>query len=475
MKRSKNKPVGLIFMAILSFLLLFQVVSFVSASSIPDEKIGVLLIGFGEPERYDADTYVGWKNFLTNYMDAGMRMSGMPFMATITEKALNIMDSGTLLVDKDEPLSLTEKEDPDLIDAWGDPYNGNDYKWVSKTFLSVLDSVPMIGDMIPQFSYYLAPDGPGRGESDFWEYFNLSMYDLYQQMDNHNPGEERETKIMDYTETKLKERYGDKIVIERGFGADRPGFPDYRVSAERLAKKGVTDIILAEAYVTFSDFEHPAGEIPEYLKDRGLEVNTITSGQIGGTDAYNKGVAKMVENELKNIPKDSDVVVILNHHGMPCSDMLAYDWGMESYHRYAEITFEEAKNEIYNLSIVKDWNGRIEVWKAYTEMAEGAMDPDNKILSVREAADKAAREDYEYCIDVPYEVGNSGYETLIGLREEGWGLESPAWEEYYEDGLKKYRTEFEYKEMNVVITDGWIDGYAEGYYEQISMAIDSLL
>lgn len=146
MKRSKNKPVGLIFMAILSFLLLFQVVSFVSASSIPDEKIGVLLIGFGEPERYDADTYVGWKNFLTNYMDAGMRMSGMPFMATITEKALNIMDSGTLLVDKDEPLSLTEKEDPDLIDAWGDPYNGNDYKWVSKTFLSVLDSMPMIGD-----------------------------------------------------------------------------------------------------------------------------------------------------------------------------------------------------------------------------------------------------------------------------------------------------------------------------------------
>jgi len=280
---------------------------------------------------------------------------------------------------------------------------------------------------------------------------------------------------MDYTETKLKEKYGDKIVIKRGFGASRPGFPDYRVSAERLAKKGVTDIILAEAYVTFSDFEHPAGEIPEYLKDRGLEVNTITSGQIGGTDAYNKGVAKMVENELKNIPKDSDVVVILNHHGMPCSDMLAYDWGMESYHRYAEITFEEAKNEIYNLSIVKDWNGRIEVWKAYTEMAEGAMDPDNKILSVREAADKAAREDYEYCIDVPYEVGNSGYETLIGLREEGWGLESPAWEEYYEDGLKKYRTEFDYKEMNVVITDGWIDGYAEGYYEQISMAIDSLL
>jgi len=37
-----------------------------------------------------------------------------------------------------------------------------------------------------------------------------------------------------------------------------------------------------------------------------------------------------------------------------------------------------------------------------------------------------------------------------------------------------YRTEFEYGGMNVVITDGWIDGYAEGYYKQISKAIDSI-
>jgi hypothetical protein len=28
--------------------------------------------------------------------------------------------------------------------------------------------------------------------------------------------------------------------------------------------------------------------------------------------------------------------------------------------------------------------------------------------------------------------------------------------------------------MNVVITDGWIDGYAEGYYEQICKAIDGI-
>jgi len=62
---------------------------------------------------------------------------------------------------------------------------------------------------------------------------------------------------------------------------------------------------------------------------------------------------------------------------------------------------------------------------------------------------------------------------LIGLRR-CWGLEPPAWQQYYESGLKKYRTETEYNGMKVIITDGWIDGAAEGYREQILRAMDSI-
>jgi hypothetical protein len=457
---------------LLSFLLIAPFYTIVCATensvTSQDDKIGVLLIGFGEPGRYDADTYVAWKNFLGNYMESGMRMLKMSFMYPIVSGVmLPMMDSGTLLVDRDDPSSSVKKVNPNLIDAWGNPYEGKDYKWVP----IVEGKFPMLG---PLFSYYLAPDGPGKGESDFWEYVGLSMYNIYQKMGNYNPGEERELKMMDEVEAKLKERYGDEIIIKRGFGAARPGFPDFRVAAESLAREGVKDIVLAEDYVVFSDFEHPAGEIPEYLKKEGLNVNIVTSGQIGGTDAYNRGVAKKVEEELKNIPNDRDVVVILNHHGMFNVNMILYDWREEPYHEYAKETFEGAKSEIYDLDIVKNWKGKIDVWQAYAEFSEGMMDPNNEILRVREAADKASKENYEHCIDVPYEVGNSGYETLIGLREDGWGLESPAWEEYYEDDLRKYRTEFEYDGMNVIITDGWIEGYAEGYYEEISRAIDGI-
>ena len=434
------------------------------------EKIGVLMIGFGEPGKYDANSEVAWKNFLLNYMESGMGMLKMSFMyPMVKEMMIPMVDSGTVLVDREDPFSIEEKENPNLIDAWGNHYTAKDYKWVS----IAEGDFPMLG---PLYSYYLASNGPGKGESDFWEYVGLFMYGIYQEMDNHNPGEERELRIMDEVEAKLKEKYGDKIVVERGFGAAHQGFPDPKVMAEKMVKEEeVKYLVLAEAYVCKSEFEHPAGEIPKYLAERGSEVNVVESDQIGGTAPYSEGVAKKVEEELMNIPNHKNVVIILNHHGMFNVNMFLYDWREEPYHEHARKTFEGAEKAIYDLDIVKNWKGEFDVWQAYTEFVEGMMDPNNRILSVGEAADKAVKENYEYCIDVPYEVGNSGFETLIGLREAGWGLESPAWREYYEDGIRKYKTEYEHNGMKVIITDGWIEGYSKGYFEQVSKAIESVL
>ena len=439
------------------------------AMATPEKKVGVLMVGFGEPGKYDANAEVAWKNFLLNYMSSGMRMLHMSFMyPLVLGMMIPMMDAGTLLVDKGEPFAQKPKSNPDLIDAWGNPYQGKDYRWISIPE----GEFPMLG---PLFSYYLVQDGPGKGEPDFWEYVGLCMYGFYQYMGNHNPGEGREFRIMNEAEASLRERYGNDILIERGFGAARPSYPGFREVAEKMIREeGVTDLILAEAYVCFSEFEHPVTDIEEYLEKRELGVNLIIAGQIGGTKPYSRGVAKKVEQELKNIPQGSDVVIILNHHGMFNLNMLLYDWSKEPYHQYAKIAFGAASQAIYELDAVEDWKGKFDVWQAYNEFVEKMMDPKNEILSVSEAAAKALKEGYEYCIDIPYEVGNSGFETLIGLREEGWGLEPPAWEEYYEDGLKKYRTTTEHGGMKVVITDGWIDGASDGYYQQISKAIDSV-
>jgi hypothetical protein len=241
-----------------------------------------------------------------------------------------------------------------------------------------------------------------------------------------------------------------------------------------LVKQGITDLVLAEAYVCQSDFEHPAGEVQRHLEKKGININVIIAGQIGGTKPFSLGVASKVSEELDDLPQDSDVVVFLSHHGMFSLNTLLYNWRKEPYHYHARLAFDGAKEAIYDLDIAKDWQGKFEVWQVYAEFAEGMMDSKSQILSVEEAAKLASEQGYEYCIDIPYGVGNSGYETLIGLRE-CWGVEPPSWEEYYESGLKKYRSTTEYDGMKVVITDGWIDGSSDGYYEQISKAIDSIL
>lgn len=391
----------------------------------------------------------------------------MSFMyPLVRDMMIPMMDAGTILVDKNDPFATEPKEDPELIDAWTDPYTGEDYEWAEIPE----GEFPMMG---PLYSYYLSSEGSGVGEPDFWEYFGLMMYGLYQYMDNHNPGQERENRVLDETEARLKAEYGDEIIIGRGYGAARSGYPDFRVAAEELALEGVNTIILAEAYVCFSEFEHPASEIEEYLEDEGIDVNIVIADQIGGTESFSDGVAKKVEEELNDIPKDTDVVVFLSHHGMFNLNMLLYDWREEPYHQYAKTAFDGSKDAIYDLDIVKDWEGDFDVWQVYAEFVEGMSDPNDVILSVEEAADKASDQGYEYCIDVPYEVGNSGFETLIGLRG-CWGIDPPTWDEYYEDGLRKYRSTTEYEGMKVIITDGWIDGAIDGYYEQISKSIEEV-
>jgi hypothetical protein len=288
---------------------------------------------------------------------------------------------------------------------------------------------------------------------------------------------------MDEVEEKLREKYGDEIVIARGFTpCFRPGFPDVREQAEKLVKKEkVTHLVLPVLMDAGEmEFENPPQEIKSYLKQKRVKVNIVPTDQILGTKPFSQGVAGKVSEELENIPPGSDVVVFLTHHGMPICDLelfpgIGCDLRECPYHRSAKVTFSGARRAIYHLDIVGDWEGMFDVWQTYNEMAEGMMDPRNEILSVKEAARKALDMGYEYCIDIPYEVGNSGYETLIGLREESWELPPGTWEEYHEDGLRKYRTALEYGGMKVVITDGWIDGLSESYYQELSKAIDSIL
>jgi hypothetical protein len=334
--------------------------------------------------------------------------------------------------------------------------------------------------------YVASGDKPGKGYPDLWEYLNLTMYPMYAAMDNHDPALDRELRVLDEIEKRLRSDYPD-IHIARGFGAARPGYPHFLDAAKALVKYNNLDkLIIAQNYIIQSDFENPAGEIENYLSEKGYDVEVVIAGQIGGTEPFSKGVAEKALEELNGnsnigndpIPDNKNILVLLFHHGMLSTNMILYDFAEEPYHEFAREAFNACADKIMNLPEVESWTGEFMILQVYPEMSTGILDPRNEHLSVDEAMEIAENLSFEYVIGIPYEVGNSGYETLWGLRG-AWGID-PVWDTYEEDNgidgtlMTKYRNSFNRDGINVVITDGWINGAADGYYEQIELAINSV-
>jgi|GEM_PF-718781 len=466
------------------------------------DKTGVLLVSFGEPDTME-ESYEGWQSFLKNYMGSMMGMMKLGVIAEPMKEMTDLFKSMTLLLDIDHPFSSVPHFNRNLVDAWGRPYNGrHGYYFVPRptdTLFESLFDIPEAGDFIEFIvdmcgglpSVYIVPrwmpfaDKPGKGYPDIWEYFSLTMYPMYAAMNDKNPALDRETRILDYVENLLHSKY-PWLPIDRGFGAARDGYPDFLEAAESMVDNyNLETLIIAQNYIVHSDFENPAGEIEDYLAEKGYNVRVVIAEQIGGTEPFSNGVAEKVAEEIKGsnpnignapIPSDENVMVFLCHHGMLSLNMILYDFGNEPYHYFAQKAFDACVDKIMALPDVASRTGDFMILKIYPEMSTGILDPYDEYLSIDEAMEIADNLGFDHIINVSYEVGNSGYEALCGLRG-AWGID-PVWDTYEEDDgisgtrLIKYRNSFERDSINVIITDGWINGQADAYYQLIEKALN---
>ena len=496
-----QKMCTIFILGFIMFSAIFTVPSSLFASNPSYNDTGVLLINFGEPESME-EGYEGWTNFLKNYMGSMISMMKMGFIVETAKEMTDYFENGTLLLDKDNPFSSKQSDNPNLVDAWGKPYYGNDYTFIprpAEALFETLFMIPQMGDLAEFIvdmsggmpSVYFVADSselgntPGKGYSNAWEYLSLTMYPMYEAMGDKNPALERELWALDEVESKLSVNYPG-LHISRGFGAARPGYPHFLDAAEALVKNNnIKKLILAPNYVVYSDFENPAGEIKHDLLKKGHDIEIVITDQIGGAEDFNKGIAEHIYDELEgninigNAPIDSDknVMVFLSHHGMMSTNMLLYDFGKEPYHEFAREAYDAAVSQIEELDEVKSWEGKFGALQIYPEMATGILDPFNKYLNIDEGMKIAKAQGYDYIINVPYEVGNSGFETLGGLRG-AWGIE-PKWDTYEEDNglgtlMRKYRNTFLKDGINVIITDGWINGQIDSYYTRIQEAVQGL-
>ena len=117
-------------------------------------KIGVILLGFGEPPEYNEHTYYSFRNLGKNLIDMG-----------IIPKIVLKSKRGTILMERNNIFSEESHPEPDLIDAWLKPHT---------EFTAFIPSRKKLFGLItaPRKAHYLLKGmEPGRDEPDFYQFY----------------------------------------------------------------------------------------------------------------------------------------------------------------------------------------------------------------------------------------------------------------------------------------------------------------
>ncbi|HEX2022483.1 MAG TPA: hypothetical protein VHH36_07205, partial [Candidatus Thermoplasmatota archaeon] len=333
-----------------------------------------------------------------------------------------------VLLDKSRPHEPGPNVDAKLMDAWTRDHPGPAV-YVGSPFPDVA-AVPLLD------GYYLAPGGPGLGEPDVLEMMGLGAYVEWLQMENHSPMHETKGRVLDAAERLLRERYGDRVVIQRSYHVEPKvgrGESDAE-AAEAFRAAGVPLVVDAYTTTVFSDVMNTCMMRPhmEHAFDQaGFAGRLVHSEAAGTSPAYAQAVATRVAALLAEHPADARVAVFLTHHGASPSAKSPCSGAPDAYNAGAKALFESARAAL-EAADVRPAAGVFQVY------GQGAGAADDGILSPEEALAKAREAGATHVLDLPYELTGDGFDNLVAQRA-SYGLD-PRDAPHYDANRETYLT-----------------------------------
>ena len=383
-----------------------------------DGPVGVLFRSHGEPPHYNETTYESFAHFVEGIL----RMYGY--------SQLLLVDDGTVLLDRAHPFATTPQPEPEYMDAWTHPHAGPAV-WMGDPTELVLPEAPVYN------GFYLAPGpGPGWGEPDILEIAGLVSYTQWLKMEGFSPFHEQSLLIKRHAEALLRERYGDKVVVQYSYHV-RPFVGDGETEHEAgRAFRAAGASVVVDAYTSaiFSDAMNTCMMRPEalaHLRAGGFEGPVVSSTMIGPQPDYAQGVLAKVNGELASLRHDR-VAVFLTHHGAdparksPCAE------APDQYNANAKRMFESVHATLEDGLV---YDGEVRVFQVYGQGADAA---DDGVLSPREALQAARAWGATHVLDLPYELSGNGFDNLVRHRE-SYGLEWPQ-APYYDANHETFLT-----------------------------------
>jgi protoheme ferro-lyase len=412
-------------------------------------KIGILLLDHGEPPEYNEHTYYSFRNFATSLIDMG-------FIPKIVLK----FDRGTILQQNNKIYAEKPSPNPALIDAWLHPYKRFTYYIPEAKRLRITRfGIYRKGTK----SHYLArKTGPGYGEPDFYEMYGFEIYERWLSMGGRSPFYDQTQPQKEEVTRRLQKEYGNKVVVKCAYGIDP--FPHIKnqtpkaIIREFVKENKISHLVVSEHFSVTTDSMstfHLRKHVEHALHEMGAHIPLIYADQLGGTDAFNRGIILQIKEELNIVPKGTKVAVFLSNHGFPTTKIGKYDAKNDSYHQNVKNVFESVRETIMQEI---QWDGEFNVFQVFGQFVDKKYHPNSEVLSPLQRLELVSSQGFKHVIDIPYEFPGDSVDILVKLRN-AYGLENlPDWNE-------KYETYFKYKGINVKIASAsfhpehWVDSY----------------
>ena len=418
-------------------------------------KIGVILLGFGEPPEYNEYTYYSFRNLGKNLIDMG-----------IIPKIVLKSKRGTILMERNNIFTEEPHPEPDLIDAWLKPHT---------EFTEFVPSRKKILGLIPaprKAHYLLKGMESDRDEPDFYQFYGFTICRKWFLMDNHSPFYEHTQPQKIEVKQRLEKKYGDQFIIRFAYGNDP--FPEKNIQSpqhivKELINAGCDGIAVAEHFHVISDSmsEHYCRQLVlDGIHQMGIDIPVVFADQIGDHKELIRGVVLKVKEELSTVEQGTDVAIFLSNHGFPITKIGHYDAGSDCYHKNAKNMFESCKEAIQKNV---EWSGRLKVVQVYAEYFEEKYNPGGINTSPLDAFKQVVDDGFQQIIDIPYEWPGDTVDTLVNLRY-AYEIDPPYWDENFE-------TRFERNGISIKICSALFHPKCRinAYFEKACEAVDQCI
>ncbi|MFL2770579.1 MAG: hypothetical protein ACJZ9F_06190 [Rhodospirillaceae bacterium] len=388
-------------------------------------------------------------------------------------------DPGVILLDTEKFYEFEAFEPTELVDAYGSTMDLDGTPWIERYYNGEVVWVDPSPTQHLSNGHFLYAGRKAGMAGPAQKLINKARVFYYGKgkgfMNGKVPHEAGNWAIADATMKMLHAKYGD--IPFRWVTAEN--FHMARTAMFELLDAGAETIVLATPRPIYSHHEefngsikHAMHYIHQWEKANNRNIKVIITQNLADFPRIHETYADMLRDRLNQLPKGSDVKVVVSVHGMAW-DLVPNEAWIELAPAYIDPIVELMK------SVVGQYDfGRTQVVQSQDHFADPINNPDGKILSTNKAFWDGVSENYDYVINLPIEFFAENTDTMFNhamYNFEGFSqfnLYDPV---DYSDWTVPYTRTFEIEGTEIIYNGLPVGKYKVPIVEAFFQAIDSVL